>query len=326
MNRKPDRRIALDLLQLDIRSADKLAAFVARHALAPARRAHGLPEPAIDEGGDFLFEPAEPLPGGGRIRQMRPIVLEHPAAQFDPLIRGLLLFGHLFPPMWHSHQPEQLVAHPGVQFTGAALNLAMRRYDEVAALARAALGIPTAPPLFHGTTGFKPMRSESALAELSTAQALCRRAFGELDDFGDYRRIDVGLQAMDPIVAGEIDEILRAEVRQRLVWLANFEEADPANAASSLWITFDEGVFGARVPETLRALVLLDLVEGFKLGTRVGACGRCRQPVVMSAQRAARHARGEAIYHDECGQLQRLAYFRDYQAARRAHTNESPSP
>jgi hypothetical protein len=318
--------MALDLLEIDISDADELAAFVARHALAPARRAHGLPEPAIDEGDDFLFEPAEPLPGGGRIRQMRPAVLEHPAAHFDPLIRGLLLFGHLFPPVWYSHQPEQLIAHPGVQFTGAALTLALRPYDEVIALARAALGLPTAPPLFHGTAGSNLMRNESALAELHAAQALVRRALGDLDDFGDYRRINVGLQAMDPIVAGEIDEILRAEVRQRLVWLANFEEADLANAASSLWITFDEGVFGAQVPETLRALVLLDLVESFKLGTRVGACGRCGQPVVMSAQRAARHARGEAIYHDRCGKLHRLAYFREYHAARRAHTAEPPTP
>lgn len=321
MTRQSDRRLALDLLSLDIGSADELAAFVARHALAPARRAHSLPEPLFDEGDDFLFEPVETLIGGGRIRQMRPAVLEHPAAHFDPLMRGLLLFGHLFPPVWFSHQPEQLIAHPGVQFTNAALNLALRRYDEVVALARAVLGLGTAPPLFHGTAGFKPAPSESGLAELRGAQALVRRAFGKLDDDGDYyRRINVGLQALDQLVAGEIDEIVRSEVRQRLVWLANFEEADPDSVASSLWITFDEGVFGARVPETLRALVLLDLIDGFKLGARVGACGCCGEPVVMSAQRAARHARGEAIFHDECGRLQRLAYFREYQAARRARS------
>lgn len=325
MTRQFDRRLALDLLHLDISSPDELAAFVARHAMAPARRTHGLPEPTIDESDDFLFEPAGLLPGGGRIRHTRRAVLEHPAAHFDPLIRGLLLFGHLFRPLWYSHQPEQLIAHPGVQFTTAALNLALRRYNEVAALSRAALGLPTAPPLFHGTAGFNPTRNESALAELRAAQALVRRAFVALDDYGDYRRTDVGLQAMDPLVAGEIDAILRAEVHQRLVWLANFEEADPANAASSLWITLDEGVFAAQVPETLEALVLLDLVEGFTLGTRVGACGRCGQPVVMSAQRAARHARGEAIYHDDCGKLQRLAYFREYQAVRRASANEAPS-
>lgn len=326
MTRQSDRRLALDLLWLDIGSADELAAFVARHALAPARRAHGLPEPVSDEGDDFLFEPAESLPGGGRMRQMRPAVLEHPAAHFDPLMRGLLLFGHLFPPVWYSHKPEQLIAHPGVQFTSAALNLAMRRYDEVAALAQAALGLPAAPPLFHGTSGFNPARNESAFAELRAAQALVKRATGALDDFGDYRRINVGLQAMDQLVGAEIDDILRAEVHLRLVWLANFEEADPAEGASPLWITFDEGVFGARVPETLRALVLLDLVDGFKLGTRVGACGHCCEPVVMSAQRAARHARGEAIFHDGCGRLQRLAYFRQYQAGRRAGTNEPPGP
>lgn len=111
---------------------------------------------------------------------------------FNPLIRGLLLFGHLFRPMWYSDQPEQLIAHPGVQFTGAALNLALRRYDEVAALALAALGLPTAPPLFHGTAGFNPTRNESALAELRAAQLLARRAFGALDDHGDYRRANVG--------------------------------------------------------------------------------------------------------------------------------------
>lgn len=97
MTRHSDRRLALDLLFLDTDKARDLAAFVARHALAPARRAHRLPAPRIDEGDVFLFRPAAPLPGGGRAGEMRWAVPEHPAAHFDPLIRGRLLFGPLFP-------------------------------------------------------------------------------------------------------------------------------------------------------------------------------------------------------------------------------------
>lgn len=95
MKSRTDRRLALDPMNVDLGDPDQLAAFVARYGLAPARRAYQLPDPRPDEGDDLLFEREEELPSGGRIRHLRAMHFEHPAAHFDEILRGLLLFAHL---------------------------------------------------------------------------------------------------------------------------------------------------------------------------------------------------------------------------------------
>ena len=312
-----DRSVAADLLGLALDEPSALAAFVARHAVAPARRAHGLRDPLPDERDDFLFTEVER--SGWRERWMRPVHLEHPAAHFDQLLRGLLLFGHLFPQaVWPPDRPEGLIAHPGVGYIGAAMKLAMRPYAEIAALSAAALGQLVAPPAYHSMMAFRAVPNSEALTEMRTTQALIRRALRVDSDWGEYRRINIGLQAMDQDAASEIDELLRAEVHQRLVWIADFEEADPDNMRSSEWITFDRGVIAARVPETLRGLLLLEFADDLGLGHRILSCSHCGEPLVLSRQRAARAAKGQPVYHSDCHAKHRLAYFRERSASRRA--------
>lgn len=141
-------------------------------------------------------------------------------------------------------------------------------------------------------------------------------------DLGDYRREDLGLNAIDQVAAFAVDEILRKHVHHRLIWLASWEEIDqePRGRAISMHdlATFDRGVFMSVVPESLVGLVALDFAESLRLDRRAGRSARCDRPMLLSAQRAARARRGKAVFHEECHAEHRQSYFREYQARRAA--------
>lgn len=256
------QRLWLTVHGADLTNPASLTRLAVDFALAPAREAWGLPAPRPDERDDFLFVDIDPI-AGLPARMMRSHQQRISAAYFEPVLHGLLLFGWLFPGAnFVSDTPEEVVRMPGHAFLTDSQLMAYRRHEEIAYLAAGALGSPALPPLSHGPGPFQAQASPAALAELRAMQELIERAIGEPDDSGDYRRINLGFDWMDAVAADEIDEILRRDVHERLIWLGDFELSNPAEddddsipLSAGDFITFDRGVLPALVPESLSGLI-----------------------------------------------------------------------
>ena len=313
-------RLWLTLYLADLTDAAAITGMAVDHCLAPARAAWGLPAPVPGEGDSAFFFEIAPI-NAIRARQMREHDLTVSAAHFDPVVRGMLLFGWLFPGTTiGTSSPEGASSRPGPAFLSDSQMLAYRTHEEVEYLAAGLLGQAAPPPMFHGMNPYRPQAAPSILAELRRIQGVLGRAVGAPQDVGDYRRVDLGLHALDQFAAAELDELLRTDVRQRLVWLANWEESDPGNESPVVspldFITFDRGVFMASMPESLAGLVALDFAESLRLDAMAGKCARCGRPMLLSGQRASRARRGQPVFHEGCHREHRLSYFRGYQAGR----------
>ncbi len=313
-------RLWLNLYLADLTDPAAVTRIAVDHCLAPARAAWGLPAPVEGERDEaFFFDIG--LINGIPARQLRTHHLTVSAAHFDPVLRGLLLFGWLFPgSVLGTDAPVGVVGLPGPAFQSDSQMLAYRTHEEVEYLAAGLLGREAPPPLYHGMYPYRPMADPAILAELATMQTVLGQAVGKPEDLGDYRRIDLGLDALDQFAAAELDDILRENVHQRLIWLGSWEEANPDNESQVLtpsdFITFDRGSFLAPVPESLAGLIALDFAESLRLDRMAGRCARCDRPMLLSAQRAARAKRGKPVFHEDCHREHRLSYFRGYQAAR----------
>lgn len=313
----------LSIFLADLSDPVALTRIAVDHCLAPAREAWGLPAPVPGEGdGAFFYEA---VVNGNRVQMMREHSLTISAAHFDPVIRGSLLFAWLFPGSTSlTDTPEEVANLPGPAFLSESQLLAYRTHEEVEYLVAGLFGLEREAPRFHGMNPYRQQANPDVLTEMACIQKVLGEAVGRPEDLGDYRREDLGLQAVDQFAAFAIDEILRESVHQRLVWLANWEEADPESPRVMIspldLITFDRGVFMAAVPETLAGLVALDFAESLRLDRIAGRCARCDRPMLLTAQQAARARRGKTIFHEECHAEHRLSYFRDYQATRAARS------
>jgi hypothetical protein len=313
-------RLWLSLFLADLSDPTAVTRLAVDHSLAPARAAWGLPAPIPGERDDAFFFDIEPL-NGIQARQMRAHHLTVSAAHFDPVVRGVLLFGWLFPgSVLGTDSPEEVVKLPGPAFLSDSLMLAYRTHEEIEYLAAGLLGQATPAPIYHGMYPYRPVADPAIIAELAMIQDALGRAGGKPEDLGDYRRIDLGLQALDQFAAAELDDILRVNVHQRLIWLGSWEEANPENESQVLspldFITFDRGVFLASVPQSLAGLIALDFAESLRLDRMAGRCARCDRPMLLNGQRSARAKRGKPVFHDDCHREHRLLYWRDYQAGR----------
>jgi hypothetical protein len=313
-------RLWLSLFLADLADPAAVTRLAVDHCLAPARAAWGLPAPVAGEGDSAFFFEIEPI-NGVRAQQMREHYLRVSAAHFDPVVRGLLLFGWMFPgATMGTESPDGAIQLPGPAFLSDSQMLAYRTHEEVEYLAAGLLGQIPPAPMFHGMNPYTPVADPAILGELARIQGVLGQAVGKPEDLGDYRRIDLGLHALDQFAAAELDDILRKDVHQRLVWLASWEEADPDNQSPVLTpsdlITFDRGSFLASVPESLAGLVALDFAESLRLDRMAGRCARCDRPMLLNGQRSARAKRGKPIFHDDCHREHRLSYWRDYQAGR----------
>jgi hypothetical protein len=318
----------LQVYGAEFSQSESITRLAVDFALAPARAAWHLPAPRADEHDDFLYREVEPS-AGIPTRTMVDHHLDVSAVHFEPVLHGLLLFGWLFPAAcFLTDTPAELIELPGWAFLRNSQLLAYRTYEEIAYLAAGAAGAPATPPLFHGTQPYRASPVPGVIAELRKMQELLEQAVSKPDDAGDYWRFDVGFTQMDMVVALEIDEILRRDVRERLIWLGDMETYDPDNGdsfemTSSKIVTFDRGVFPALVPQSLAGLVALDFARYLRLDRGYAACQFCGVPVQLSGAQAARARRHEAVFHPECHLRHRLQYGRSYQrrraAARRSH-------
>lgn len=315
-------RLWLSLYLADLSDPEAITRIAVDHGLAPARAAWGLPAPIAGERDDAFFFDIEPI-NGIRARMMRAHHLTVSSAHFDPVVRGMLLFGWLFPgTALGADAPDGVVKLPGPAFLSDSQMLAYRTYEEVEYLAAGLLGRTALAPMYHGMYPYRPQADLGIVAELARIQGVLGQAVGAPEDLGDYRRVDLGLQALDQFAASDLDDTLRASVHQRLIWLGSWEESNPDNESQVLspgdFITFDRGVFMASVPESLAGLVALDFAESLRLDRMAGRCARCDRPMLLNAQRASRAKRGKDVFHDDCHREHRLTYWRGYQAARAA--------
>jgi hypothetical protein len=320
-----DRHLSFDLLQTDLADPERITELVARHAVAPARAIFGMVPPQQDERietflahGHFAFD----LASGQPTWQQDPS-----AASIEPLLRGAVLVGRLFPGAFRTADfAEVVVATPGLALMPRATALAFLRWNELAYLATQALGLPSKRPADSGSLSKEPLASHDGLDELRRMKTLVERSLaqpvdGEPDEM--IARAEVGLEAVDPAVADELDAILRADAHVRLVRVTDVEytpsdrppvhpdapdEYDP--------LVVERGVFPITLPETIAGLVALDLVESFRRGRTTGICTLCLRPMLLMPQQASLSRRGEPVYHPDCFPERRRRYMRDYRAGR----------
>lgn len=342
------RSLSLDLAFTDLADPGALTRLVAAHCLAPARRAWRLPDP----------DPAEtprdvrrhPVERAGRIDwEGRVPELEVSTAHVDPVLRGFVLFGRLFPGGTLAAQHlDTSVGAPGWIYFDDSRELATLVYADVARLCRGLLGLPD-----HGAEAddlghtLRPARNDAALAELREAKAMVTAALAAPAPAEPplHTRRDIGLRIVDRGAAWAIDEILRAEARQRLVWLAGIDllfplgevvtlaDGSPALVAPSddefddgMLESVDEaGVYPTVLPETIRAAVVLDLVATFSRDRTVADCGYCGMPMLLTPHRAGRVDHGEPVYHDGCHAEHRRRWGRDYRRRQRTSRGGRPA-
>jgi hypothetical protein len=146
-------------------------------------------------------------------------------------------------------------------------------------------------------------------------------------------REEVGLEAVDPVVADELDAILRLDAHARLVRVIDIEGvlSDRPPVHPDVPDEYDEliverGVFPKTLPETIPGLIALDFVETFRRGRTTGICALCQRPFLLLPQQASLSRRGEPVYHPDCFPERRRRYMRDYRAGRvGASTSRTPS-
>ena len=315
------RSFWLGLYFADLDSLDSLTDLVVTSALTPAREQQGLPGPRPHEADGFLFTDIGVDRNGTRFREMRSHAPVLSAAHFRPVMNGILLFRWLFPGAGLSPVTE-LLSVPGYAFLQEAQRMAYRTYEEVQYLCGGLLGIDLPVPLHHGIEPYRRALNPAVMDQLRAGQALLARALGAPEDFGDYRRLDFGFAALDLEVADQLDTALRRDVHERLVWLGDFEESLPDSESIKVdmsdLITFDRGVLTAVIPESLTGLIAMDFAESLRLDRSAGRCKTCGQPMLLTAQQAARARRGAPVFHRECHAQHRREYYRNYHAARGA--------
>lgn len=253
------------------------------------------------------------------MRSMKSHRLSESKAYFVPVLRGLLFFAWLFP---ESVSPADgvptILDEPGWSFIDDSYGLMGRPYDAMREMVRALLG--HADARIDQYTGMIPLRPEpnaAAMQALENAQDLVSRAIGPVPDEPDTYVLDRGLDRMEWWAARDLDKVLRRHVHRRLVHLESPEIPFDDTAQT---IYMDRGVFSADIPETLEALVALDLSEQLGLGRSVGICARCRLPLQLTDRQDGRAKRGQPVYHETCWAEQRLDYWRGKARARYERT------
>lgn len=324
-------RISLDLLATDLDDHADLTALIARHVIAPARALFGMVPPAPGERPETFLATGQVSFGLG---SFAPIWHEDPSVSLvEPILRGALLAGALFP------GADRLVdlgagflAAPGNGLINRAMALALLRWDELEWLVGRLAGIDDPAPIDSGS--LHPLASArvdpGTLTDLRRIQGLVRRALlppeAEIDSEMPYARVETGLESMDTNVAAEIDAILRADTRMRLVRIVDIEPAfgleapvhpDAPDPVTSVLV--DRGVFPMQLPESLAGLIALDLVETLRLDRRTAVCALCQRPFVPAPQQASLARRGQPVYHPDCMPERRRRYMRDYRAGRTGH-------
>lgn len=310
------RSLAYDLVDTDLDDPVSLTAFVVAHTVAPARAAWGMPAPRPGEGRSFLFERTENMLDRTTVQYMRNWRFEESTRAFDPLIRGLLLFAWLFP---ESSSPgeraDSVLDLPGWSVIDDSMHLMGRPYDAIADLVAGLLGTQSERPAWCGSHGHSPARNDEALAELAKAQRLVEQALDPIPDEPNTYLIDIGLQRIEWLIARDLDKVVRADVRRRLIWFGSFEpeiitneDGDP-DVGNGI-VTFERGVFAADVPETIRGLVLLDLTEQLGHDRGTARCARCGLLMRLTAHQRSRARLRQPVYHAICRETERLVYFR----------------
>jgi hypothetical protein len=319
------RHLSFDLLQTDLDDPERITELVARHAVAPARAIFGMVPPEPNERietflsrGHFAFDLASGQPTWHQ---------DPSAALIEPALRGAVLVSRLFPGAFRTAEfAEVVVATPGLALMPRATAVAILQWKEIAFLAARALGLPAERPLVSGSLAKELTTSRHGIDELRRMKVLVERALAEPifdESDGMVARDEVGLDAVLPTVADELDAILRADAHVRLVRVTDIEHTpsdrlpvhpDAPDEYDPLVV--ERGVFPITLPETIAGLVALDLVESFRRGRTTGICALCQRPMLLLPQQASLSRRGEPVYHPDCFPERRRRYMRDYRAGR----------
>jgi hypothetical protein len=318
MNDQPaPRSFAFDLEATDLQDHASLTELVVAHTIAPARQGWGLPAPQPGEGRDYLFEPAERGADGLLVRAMRSFGLDESPRSFDPLVRALMLFARLFPQcVGIAGSVDEIIRHPGMAVLADSMHLTNRPYEAIADLVAGLLGVQSVTPFQPGDY-HRTARNDEALAELAEARQVIRRVVtrGEPDEHTQF--IDIGLQRVDFMAAGRLDEILRRDVHRRLVWFTTFEVYDGADdLAPDATEWFERGVFAAQVPETIAGLAALDYTEQLQPGLAIAGCGQCGRLMAVEGRQRYLASRNRPVYHEACYLPHKRGYWRAYQRER----------
>jgi hypothetical protein len=305
--------IALDLAATDLADYDSLLGFVVAHTIAPVRAAYGLPAPQPDEGHSYFVERTEKRADGMLVEHIRSYNLKESTRLFDPVIRALLLFGWLFPKsVMPSQSPERVLEAPGWSVLLQSLSLVDRPYEAIAHLVGGLLEVSIPRPWWTGSSPLEPATNVAALADLSAMRSLIKAALSAVTEDPHSHLIDIGLDRIDPVVAWELDEIARSDVRRRFVWLGTYESFDPDDSETEALFpeTFERGVFAADLPETLKGLIALDYSEQLSQDRSTGRCEQCGALMEVEGRQRGRVRRREPVYHPGCRDEHRLIYFR----------------
>jgi hypothetical protein len=309
--------IAYDLLDTDLSSVTSLTEFVVAHTVAPLRAAAGLPAPRRGE--------LEIGPDGLRTETFvellsKPWNVQESSAIFDHSIRALLLFGWLFPESLPTQaRPEPTLDSPGSAVLNFAWPVFIHSPEAIEDLVAGLLGAPTS---MARTQVHRPERNGTALAELGQARQLVAKSLDPVPTQEPVTQIvDIGLDRIGWWSAFAIDRAIRADVRRRLVWFGTLGPTVEIGEQGEMRldgpiIARDRGVFAADVPESITGLVLLDLSEQLKRDRRVGRCGECGRLMPLNAWQSKRARNLEPVYHADCHESHRRAYFRKKAADR----------
>lgn len=305
------RRLAFDLAVANLDDPEALTALLMAHVVAPARALFGdrYPRPHRDETEDLRTPRRLALEDGTSFEDPEDSEPEATTVGFDPFIRGWVLFHRLFPRV--AGEGYVNLDRPEEVFFGDARRTAGILWPEMTLLVG---GMHEAERRGDGDPGLRDLRR---------VQALLRRALTPPEDTWWHVRHNMGLRIVDEDAAAALDAILRAEVRQRLVW---FEGGTWRLSIQRYgkWVdtVFDRGVFASVIPETIAGVVALDFVETLRREPTIAPCAECGLYVEMSPQQVARSQGGKSIYHPDCHDQHRVRYVRAYQHRRRARSTE----
>jgi hypothetical protein len=340
MNAALDHNLALDLATTNVTDHDELVVFLATHVLNPTRSIFHMPTAEPGEEVDRLDAAVKRYAMSGESFYG----IDVSTALFDHFIGGYVLFACLFPGALRG--PEGIETTLSVRqwaFFEDSVDIAHLLWSDLENLVGGLFGGSTEPVYHAGLRkNYRPSRNNEAVAELWDARELARRALRPVSDQKDpaYRRRSIGLRLLDAETTWDIDTVLRASVHQRLIWFAAQDVVFPIAQTEAgpdgdlllvspdepdkpLVITDDHGVFATVVPETIGGVVALDLVSTFRRERQVGRCGHCEGWMLLSRAQVARAENGGTVYHADCRDAHRLAYFRQHAKDRyraRIHT------
>jgi hypothetical protein len=337
MNRTTDRNLALDLATTNLSDQDELVAFLATHVLGPARALYHMPPAEPDEGTERLDRARSDYAAGGDSYYG----LDVSTALFDRFIGPCVLFARLFPgALWNVNVLENTLSVPQWAYFDDSRDLAHFLWSDLQNLVAGLFGGPIDPVRHAGLAHiYRPARNDEGLAELRDARELAREVLRPVISLDDptYRRRSTGLRVLDSQTTWTVDEVLRANAHQRLIWFADQDVAfpiaqtefgpdgivhlvPPDDPDKPIELIADHGVFATVVPETIAAVVALDLVSTFGRERHVGRCAHCQGLMLLSRSQVARAETGGEVYHSDCREIHRLAYFRSRARDRYART------